>query len=99
MEQWPGQVSLSPNLFKLYCSQANVAEKSKAELEKMIQLIEKCMLSSQNTTSVTLWMDYLRMLDLIDKTMEWTLEDKDSKKKGVLDRALEAVGHHRVDSG
>ena len=44
-------------------------------------------------------MDYLGMLDLIDKTMEWSVEDKDSRKKVVLDKALEAVGHHRHDSG
>lgn len=76
-----------------------MAQKTKPELEKMIQLIEKCMFFSQNTTSVSLWKDYLAMLDLIDKTMEWSLDDKDARKKGVLDRALEAVGHYRLDSG
>jgi len=64
-----------------------------------MQQIEKCMGQSQNTTSVHMWMDYLNMLDHIEKTMEWTPIDKDAKMKAIFERAMESVGHTRVDSG
>ena len=57
------------------------------------------MLLSQNTTSVQMWMDYLNFLDRIEKTMEWSPNDKDAKMKAILERAMESVGHTRADSG
>ena len=46
-----------------------------------------------------LWMEYLTFLDRIEKTMEWSPNDKDAKTKAILERAMESVGHTRVDSG
>lgn len=57
------------------------------------------MLLSQNTTSVTMWMDYLSFLDHVEKTMDWSPSEKDERMKTIFERAMESVGHTRVDSG
>lgn len=46
-----------------------------------------------------MWMDYLGLVDRIGQTMEWQQNDKDAKTKAILERAMESVGHTRVDSG
>lgn len=96
MAQWPGQVSFTPHLFAIFCRQNKPA--TKADADKKIQTIEKCMSFSQNSTSVQMWKDYADLVDSLEPTAEWTQDDKDAKMKAVLDRAMECVGHTRLDS-
>ena len=95
-EQWPGQVCLTPHLFTIFCSQNKPT--TKADADKKIQTIEKCMSFSQNSTNVQMWKDYADFVDSLETTADWTQNDKDAKMKAVLDRATECVGHTRLDS-
>jgi hypothetical protein len=96
LEQWPGQASLTPHLFGIFCGQSKPT--TKADADKKIQTIEKCMSFSQNSTNVQMWKDYADFVDSLETTTEWTQNDKDAKMKAVLDRAMECVGHTRLDS-
>lgn len=96
IEQWPGQVSLHPHSFAVFCRQSKPA--SKADAEKKIQAIDKCMIFSQNSTNLQMWTEYADFVNSLEPSGEWTQNEKDARMKAVLDRAIECVGHTRLDS-
>lgn len=96
MDQWPGQVSLTPHLFAVFCRQSKPS--SKADCEKKLQAMDKCMLSSQNSACAQMWTEYADFVSSLQPASEWSQNEKDARMKAVLDRAIECVGHTRLDS-